>query len=379
MLFNEGMFIQLDRTRCLNYQHHGVGCHHCVSHCPSGALSLQNNRIQLDKEKCLGCGLCLSDCPTEVFHSKQWDETTILLEVEKQGASTTQFFCEDHDAPFLCKEDKEKGAIQIPTCLSSLSKGAWYEIGIQTGVELRLEKCQQCPMKKSLERLQYKIETAMEWLTASGHTPSFIYIDNVGNIQRKKKLKAVSTGMKVTSRRDLFLNLFGQSKEVVQQQILKKDTFGHGKRKRKLKTISNWQKRLEVTYTSHFQEGGHPAYWPSIEKKESCVNCEICSNNCPTGALQVKIEDGKAVHTFMAGHCIDCRLCMLFCPTESIVRDRQPNAHPFEIQVELEGSVVVCRRCGNHTFDQVKSLCYFCENEAEDTDMITDVWKHLLG
>ena len=209
MLFNAGMFILMDRERCLNDQHNGVGCRHCVSHCPGEALNLENNQIELEKEKCLGCGLCLSDCPTGVFYSKQWDEKSVLTEVKKQGAPVTQFFCEFNDEPYLNKEDKEKGAIQIPACLSSLSKGAWYEIGLLTNVELRLEKCQECKMKSCLDRLQYSVATATEWLTASGHTPAFKYIEDVKKIYKKKKLKAVSTGMKVTSRRDLFLTLFG--------------------------------------------------------------------------------------------------------------------------------------------------------------------------
>jgi formate hydrogenlyase subunit 6/NADH:ubiquinone oxidoreductase subunit I len=343
------------------------------------ALKIVQNQIELDKEKCLGCGLCFSDCPTAVFHSKQWDETTVLAEVDKQGAQRTQFFCENNDEPYLSKGDKEKGAVQIPACLSSLSKGAWYEIGLQTNVELRLEKCGECPMKSFLERLQYSIETAMEWLTASGHTPSFIYIDNVENIYKKKKLKAVSTGMKTTSRRDLFLTLFGQGIEVVQTQIGTRNSSSHRQRKRKGSLLSNWQKRLGESYTTHFQEGGAPAYWPAIIKKDTCVNCGMCSNYCPTQALKIKKVDNKVVHMFTAGHCLDCRLCMLFCPTESIIRDRQPNLQPFEQEIVLEGSVEECRKCGNPTFQQEKDLCYFCKNEAADSDMISDVLKHLLG
>ena len=379
MLFTGGFSIQVDRMKCLNYQHNGVGCQQCASHCPVDALNIQDNGIFLDKEKCIGCGLCFSDCPTGVFHSSQWDETTLSQEVKKQSTAITQFFCEYNDEPFLGKEDKEKGAIQIPTCLSSISKGAWYEIGIQTNVELRMEKCGQCPMNSCIERMQYSIETAMEWLTASGHKPSFIYLDHVNNVHKKKRLKAVTTGMKVTSRRDLFLSLFGQGKEIVQEKIRQKDYRTHGKRKKTLKTLPDWQRRLESSYTSNFQEGGSAAYWPSIEKSNTCVNCGMCSINCPTGALQIRLVEGKAVHVFTAGHCLDCRLCMLFCPTESIQRDRKPNLHPFETEIVLENSAIECRKCGNHTFNQANNLCYFCENEAEESAMISDVLKHLVG
>ena len=379
MLFDAGMFIGVERERCLNDQHNGVGCGHCVSHCPGEALNLVNNRIELEKEKCLGCGLCFSECPTGVFYSEQWDERTVLTEVKNQGAIVTQFFCEFNEEPYLSKKDKEKGAVQMPACLGSISKGAWYEIGLLTNVELRLEKCHECPMKSCNERLQYSVETAMEWLTASGHTPSFIYIEHVENVYKKKKLKAVSTGMKVTSRRNLFLSLFGHGVEAVEKELGRKRPVSRRKGNKRVQALPQWQKRLEESYTSHFHEGGTPAYWPAIQKKETCVNCGMCSSYCPTRALQIKKVDGKVVHLFTAGRCLDCRLCMLFCPTESIIRDREPNFHPFEEKMVLEAVESTCRKCGQLTFEREKDLCYFCENEAKDADMLSDVLKHLVG
>lgn len=378
MLYDKGLLIDVDKTRCLNYQHNDVGCNHCVSHCPGQAIFLNKNLVFLEKEKCLGCGLCFSDCPTQVFTALEWDETTITKEIKFKPTPVVQFFCGYNDKPFLGKEEKDKGAIQIPTCLSSISKGAWYEIGLHTNVELRLEKCRQCQMKQCVERLQLTIETAIEWLLASGHTTAFSYIHYVENIQEKKSFKAVSTGMKVTSRRDLFLSLFNQGKSVV-SRIRERDFTLHGKRDflKKGSLLPNWQKRLEKNYTSHFQEGGNPAYWPSIEKNSDCVNCGMCSKRCPTQALQTIIKNGKAVHTFNSGHCLDCRICMLFCPTESITRYRQPNSNPFETQIIYEAPVSECRYCGDPIFANRQDLCYWCEHEATDDAMISDVFNNM--
>lgn len=379
MLFTNGMFIKINPTRCLNYLHNGVGCTHCVSNCPGQALGLVQGSISLNEENCLGCGLCLSDCPTQVFSANHWDETTVVTEVCRQGAEVTQFFCEYHDSPFLSKAEKSKGAIQIPTCLSSLSKGAWYEIGLHTSVEIRVDKCIECPMNKCLERLQLNVNTAIEWLDASGHPSQFTFFENVDKVEKHKKLMAVSTGMKMTSRRDLFLSIFNQGKEVL-LKVREENNKSKGQKKKGLprSLLPAWQNRLEQTYTSHFQEGGNPVFWPSIKKSESCVNCGVCTTNCPTKALKVEIVDKKAVHTFNSGQCVDCRLCMLFCPTGSITRDREINASPFEEEVLLEVPVEVCKRCGEIAADQGNGMCYWCENEADDSYIISDVWKYLM-
>lgn len=380
MLFTNGTFIKIDRTRCLNYLHHGVGCTHCISNCPGQALEVRQRSVSLNGEACFGCGLCLSDCPTQVFTASQWDETSVVTEVLRQGAEVTQFFCEYHDHPFLSKAEKDKGAIQIPTCLSSLSKGAWYEIGLHTNVEIRVDKCAECPMNECLGRLKVTVNTAIEWLEASGHTTEFVLLKTVDKVEKKRKFMAVSTGMKTTSRRDLFLSLFTQGKEVITKVREENHTAMERKKKRLERSLlPAWQMRLGHTYTDHFQEGGSPAYWPSIHKSASCVNCGVCTTNCPTKALKVEIIDQKAVHSFNSGQCIDCRMCMLFCPTSSITRDRTVNESPFVEEILLDFPVLDCKRCGKLAVDNGKGLCYWCENEASDAEMISDVWKHFMG
>lgn len=378
MLFNEGAFIKVDQTKCLNYQHNGVGCIHCTSLCPGGALTVVEDKIFLEHDRCLGCGVCFSNCPTEVFTAGQWDETAIISEVKSQAATVTQFFCEYHDTPFLSKDEKEKGAIQITACLSSISKGAWYEIGLLTDVELRLEKCAHCPMKDCTERLKHSLDTAAEWLEASGHSSTFSYIFEVENIQKKKKLKAVSAGMRVTSRRDLFLSLFNQGKEVI-NKIRETDQALHGRGKGTgERLLPKWQQRMQESYTANYQEGGNPAYWPSIIKKSSCVNCGLCIGNCPAKALGSKKGEEKIYHTFKSGQCLDCRICELFCPTNSIERGREPNSQPFETQTIHEMDVIPCEQCGKQTADNDQHLCFWCQNEAREEDMISDVRNRLL-
>jgi ferredoxin-type protein NapG len=56
---------RVDTTTCLTYQ--GTACTKCKDRCPQeGALSFDDGgRLQVDPEKCVGCGLCEHFCPTE--------------------------------------------------------------------------------------------------------------------------------------------------------------------------------------------------------------------------------------------------------------------------------------------------------------------------
>jgi len=47
--------VDIDREKC-------VDCGFCVSVCPPGALSLKKDELHFEPEKCIGCRLCLSAC-----------------------------------------------------------------------------------------------------------------------------------------------------------------------------------------------------------------------------------------------------------------------------------------------------------------------------
>lgn len=54
------MAVKIDVEKC-------VGCGTCVEECPSDALSLEDEIAIVDDDLCVECGLCVEVCPSEAL------------------------------------------------------------------------------------------------------------------------------------------------------------------------------------------------------------------------------------------------------------------------------------------------------------------------
>lgn len=383
MLLNHGYSIKTNENRCLNQYHEGVNCTHCIEHCPTEAIYLDNNRIVLNTDLCNGCGLCLSDCPTQAFSSSQWDETTVIKAVEKEKWKITEIFCARHKAPYKKNKDKERGAVQLQACLSTISKGCWYELGLKTELDLHREECEACPMSKTLSRLEYDIGTAAEWIKASGKEVNVNFIFEKVNGTSKRNLRALETGLKVSSRRELFVSLIDRGRNELINKVNEIASLPasteKSKRMRPGSCLPEWRKRLANIYPKNQTNVSSPAYWPTTKIDDNCIKCEMCSKFCPVGALQTKVENGTITHYFTNGLCIDCRTCQLFCPRQAITRDREPIDNPFDTVAISSKSVDVCQACGKPTYGKSKHLCYMCEQDEANNLQLVKACKEIFS
>ncbi len=59
-------------------------CMKCVDHCPTGAVSLENNRPRIQEHKCIGCGQCALQCPTNAV-TLEAETRDVLVPLQKKS------------------------------------------------------------------------------------------------------------------------------------------------------------------------------------------------------------------------------------------------------------------------------------------------------
>ena len=76
MLASSGYLIQIDHEKC-------QGCGECIEFCQFKALNLENGNLVVDKEKCMGCGACITKCKHHAHSLVRAPEKGIPLEIQK--------------------------------------------------------------------------------------------------------------------------------------------------------------------------------------------------------------------------------------------------------------------------------------------------------
>lgn len=54
------MTVQIDNEKC-------IGCGACIDVCPVAALTMDGDKAKVDPETCIDCGACISECPVEAI------------------------------------------------------------------------------------------------------------------------------------------------------------------------------------------------------------------------------------------------------------------------------------------------------------------------
>jgi len=54
------MAVQINQEKC-------TGCGLCVEVCPVEAISMEDDKAKIDAEKCVDCGQCVEECPNEAI------------------------------------------------------------------------------------------------------------------------------------------------------------------------------------------------------------------------------------------------------------------------------------------------------------------------
>jgi Pyruvate/2-oxoacid:ferredoxin oxidoreductase delta subunit len=227
-------------------------------------------------------------------------------------------------------------------------------------------------MGKTFPRLATNVGTAMEWLEAAGRPARIHFVNRCEQDPSAKRREMIDAGLKVTSRRDLFLSLIQRARQAtraveVDLSCKPEDDY-----------LPGWRKRFARVYQENALPSSAAVYWPTIKIDDRCVNCGMCSMFCPSGALQIREEDGTAQHSFTSGYCLDCRICEMICSVGAIRRDRELVANPFEQITISSAAIMACKRCGDTTTTNPEGLCYWCQQENAIETGLMETYKSIF-
>lgn len=74
------------------FKHKCIGCKICIETCQQGALSLEEDGMYIDREKCNSCGECSKECPSTALHmfGELWFLEDLYHDIQKDKVYYTQ-------------------------------------------------------------------------------------------------------------------------------------------------------------------------------------------------------------------------------------------------------------------------------------------------
>jgi ferredoxin len=406
--------------RCLWQRHQAAACSYCQDACPAGAIEFAGRTVQVNPDRCLGCGACLATCPVQCFETAAWSERSLLSTLARLGGPAVEIACRCHPAPqagSLPAGGADAPVLQVGVCLAALSPGIWFEMGLEHAVGARLEYCADCPLAHLADYTRRAIDLANAWLQACGRPPRVAVqtaepapeqapgpisgqARGAGAAKGGKAPKArlvVSAERPILNRRD-FLFGFARSSgpPAAALACLPAAAAGTadgsaadgGAADGRLPPYQPaWLRRLAALYPSVAAspaaspaassaglgrgdcgdcgeaEAGGCAHWPAMQVTAGCTACGACARYCPSGALATVIAGGVFEHHFMAGVCVACGLCAQVCAPGALLRGYAPDPTPFAARVVAQQPISACRKCGGAAPPALGGLCYWCANE----------------
>lgn len=351
-------------SRCTNVkQHTSIDetaqtplCSLCLEACPTGCISIEGAMLTIDEDRCIGCGICQSVCPSESFLPKDTGEgaldfTTLYKKVMRASLSYERAYITCLPAAehlgLLDILNNLKNVVIVP-CLAAIPAELWFALLTDTSnVDVLLPPflCDSCLV--NAEKLYAQaISTAETWSQKSlGLIGKRDEINPHHRRQAKRGhfMDAVSRAPEALLSGSGPLSYEQHVEAAVQEYMERLDAFKKVvQEKRSLavpphaiptdfnKTEVGAKKSIHAPQLTKKQLfllasiAAHPQDTPSItlkipERNQSlCTSCGACEQVCPTNAVQFRQDDTfQTTKESCVAH-VGCSACQTVCPAHAI-------------------------------------------------------------
>jgi len=312
----ENAWMNIAQEQCTRYLHKASTCMYCTEVCPSGALTLSSNYPFYNATLCMKCGACAGVCPMDAIEVQTPSAQTLEEEISARAVLNEAII-------FTCKDSGEKKESVISLkCLARLEPSLLL-FALEKGaseIQLIRGECQKCALKNNLSSLQKTIEITQQYADLLNVS---ITLKSVQNISQKRSYEDDNFTCKDHSRRTFFLKLLGKKMESsLDEPTITYENIKSGTKiplpKKQQRFIQSL--RLLDKQTPLLSKADHFVLTPALDPLQ-CIGCTLCTNVCPTGALETEANEDSLKITCKNSLCVACHLCVDICFKKAITLD----------------------------------------------------------
>lgn len=285
--------------RCLLERNTVGGCDKCQQVCPHQAINLSNFTVEIDATKCTSCGLCTAVCPGVALEFPLGP----IQEGLQRGKG--QIRC-----------SKVQGSGDEVRCLGQLTPGVLAEAGSRFGaLTLAHSNCAGCKIGSP------EVPEQVLWAVQEGQKffPQLEVRLQEGSLQQ-------SPGV---GRREFFGAMLGGAKRSV-AEVVPDLPIPQDEEDRRLERPAELRLRKLAAKRAEALEA-----WPKIAIAEGCTLCPVCTNVCPTKAVEREKDGDEYVIKLDVSACTGCGACLASCPPQVITLEVASKAEVLGERLEL--------------------------------------------
>lgn len=329
-------FPAVNTARCAYDRRGREGCRRCLDLCPTQAVTPLDGRLQIETDRCRGCGICATACPLGAIPYRQStpQELLVMLRLEIDAAvdagvlSPAIAFLDRNTAQSLRTRFEsfapELIAVEVHD-VASVGLEIWLN-ALVYGAGSVLQAVGPATPAETVQELSAQQATADLLVKGLGYETTRIEIvgPGIGSLPRPlpNRLLPIETAVTV-------FHPFTDKRRLIHQalEILHRHSPHPGK-------------AVDLPVGSPFGT--------VILNRDICTLCSACAEICPTGALQA--GGGQPQLQFTESACVQCGLCRRVCPESALglfpryVYDRRQSD---ESRILHQEEPRRCIRCGS--------------------------------
>lgn len=316
----------------------GGDCNRCTLACPQGAIALTETAVEINKDACTRCGICVGIC--DAYASKRVTLGDLIERIESIiGMNDPVYFtCNDHLFPGF---EPHTNVVVLP-CLAAVPPEFWACVLTATKkAYLYCDPmyCNNCPTAGPLAQNLYThaLDTAQTW-TGEAFTFSDFIPEKESLINKYAALGQEDD----YDRRKMISSFAHEVTDIASGKHRKKNSRAVQEfleRKERMRAEGNIRRENEASLESiAFPDLKEQRLWPrrklllkalsnkpsiansliqycSFTEHERCTLCKTCIAQCPTGARSYNKE--KQIIETDPKLCVICGICIAECPEDA--------------------------------------------------------------